>query len=327
LVVGLPFYLTNYYASFLLYMAVFHLVFFSLCGWIIWLSRGYRVQTTILMLVSYLASFPIGIMIDRGNIEGAIFIWVAAGLILYKTGYLYPAAICLGLAAGTKLTPALYFVLFLLDGRIKPFLVAVIVMIGSTALAMAFMHEPIVTVFQQMRQHISDPTTENQPGAMQTRFNHSLLNVVRAIPPLIYSGAQEGWNWVGRLYKIWLALGLPSTLVLLLWLRRLPFSNQVLVLTCVMLAFPYCSYDYRLILLYIPLGFIFLEIVREGRANWPQAAICLLTMLLFAPKAYELSGRGIDFILNGITLVVLIILGLIPPPPLMRPMTENSLVV
>jgi hypothetical protein len=162
---------------------------------------------------------------------------------------------------------------------------------------------------------------------MQTRFNHSLLNVVRAIPPLIYSGAQEGWNWVGRLYKIWLALVLPSTLVLLLWLRRLPFSNQVLVLTCVMLAFPYCSYDYRLILLYIPLGFIFLEIVREGRANWPQAAICLLTMLLFAPKAYELSGRGIDFILNGITLVVLIILGLIPPPPLMRPMTENSLVV
>ena len=326
LVVGLPFYLKNYYASFLLYMAVFHLVFFSLCAWIILLSRGYRVQTTILMFVAYLASFPIGFMIDRGNIEGAIFIWVAAGLILYRNGHLYPAAVCLGLAAGTKLTPALFFVLFLLDGRIKPFLVAVIVMIGSTALAMAFMHDPIATVFQQMKQHISDPTAENHPGAMLTRFNHSLLNVVRAIPPLIFSREQE-WKWIGRLYKYWPALVLPSTLVILFRLRPLPFSNRVFVLTCMMLAFPYCSYDYRLILLYIPLGFIFLEIVREGRANWPQAAICLLTMLLFAPKAYELSGRGIDFILNGITLVVLIILGLIPPPPLTRPMMENSPVV
>jgi hypothetical protein len=324
LVISLPFYLTNYYASFLLYMAAFHLVFFSLCGWIIWLSRGYRFQATVLMLVLYLASYPIGFLVDRGNIEGAIFIWVAAGLILYKNGYLYPAAICLGLAAGTKLTPALFFALFLLDGRIKPFLVAVIVMIGSTALSLASMHDPFLTVFQQMRQHIGDPSTENQPATMGTRFNHSLLNVVRAIPPLLFSGQRE-WNWTGRLYKYWPALILPSTLVILLRLRRLPFSNRVFVLTCMMLAFPYASYDYRLILLYIPLGLIFLEIVREGRAAWPEAAICLLTMLLFAPKAYELSGRGIDFAVNGITLVVLIILGLIPPSR-SGPATENSLV-
>ena len=57
--------------------------------------------------------------------------------------------------------------LFLLDGRIKPFLVAALVMIGSSALAMALMHDPVLTVYQQMRQHIANPYTENRPATMQ----------------------------------------------------------------------------------------------------------------------------------------------------------------
>ena len=108
--------------------------------------------------------------------------------------------------------------------------------------------------------------------------------------------------------------------------RRLPFSNRVLVLTCMMFAFPYASYDYRLVLLYIPLGFVFLGCTPAGSCG-PAARrrFACFAMLLLSPKAYEFSGLGVDFAVNAITLVSMIVLGLIRTAPPISPRPDDPL--
>ena len=68
------------------YLAAVHVFVFWLAYLFVRKATGYRLPAVLLALTLFLASYPLGFLIDRGNIEGSVFILTAIALLAYRRG-------------------------------------------------------------------------------------------------------------------------------------------------------------------------------------------------------------------------------------------------
>jgi hypothetical protein len=305
----LPFYLPNYFASLALYLAAVHLFIFWLSCLLVLKCPGYRILMAMLALTLFLTSYPLGMMIDRGNIEGSVFMLVGLGLLAYARGRHLTSAILFGLAASGKVTPAIFLVLFVLDGRFKALLLSILVALGATLAAMLAMHEPLDILMPQILENMAllkNSLTGQDPAR---HFGHSFFALLQGALFTCFP-VQRAFHLASRLSPFYTLGVLTSTVVILLILRRAPFVNRVLVLTAMLLAFTQVSYDYKLIHLYIAFGLIFLGAVRRGWASSVEVATLIMLGIIFSPKAYQFGPYSFGYYINGTLLLVLILVGL-----------------
>ena len=305
----LPFYLPNYFASYALYLLVLHLFMVWLAFGLVKRSPGHRLPVALLATTMFLTSYPLGFLVDRGNIEGSVFILITCGIIAYVRGYYLASAILLGLAASGKVVPAIFLALFLLDGRYKALAVSIMTMCGATLLALLCMHEPLGSLVPQILGHMNEAKFEVGNGILPTRFDHSIFGMLRGLLSLIFH-KDRATHLLGRLSPFYTVAILASTALILYFLRRVSITNRVLVLTVLMLSFPQISQDYKLIHLYIPFGMILLGVMHKGWASSAEGATLLILGVIFSPKAYQVGDYGLGSWINGSLLVALIIIGL-----------------
>ena len=309
----LPFYRSNYFESLALYLGVVHLAFYGLAAWAVVRCKGNRGPALVLAGAVALSAYPLDFLADRGNIEGVVFLLVAAGLLAYRSGLASSSAVLLGLAASPKLAPLVFLGLFVLDRKPRAFALGLATAVGSNLAALAFLHERPVTLVGQIVRNFSEFGRESG-GLLETvRYDHSAFNMARGALAMAL-GPEHIGELSGLLAGPYLVATLVAAAAVTVRLAWMPGLNRVLVLTAMMLAFPYVSGDYKLIHLYPAFGLLVVCAARRGWATRPEAAATLLLALLFVPKTYMLPlGQiydGFGFLLNGSTLLALIALGL-----------------
>ncbi len=209
------------------------------------------------------------------------------------------------LAASGKVLPAILFGLFLLDGRYWALAVAISTMFGANLIAMLCMHAPLGTLIPQILANMDAAKGDFTSGVFRDRFNHSFFGTFRGSAFLTLRSGRAWYlmNFVSRIYTPTI---LASTGFILVLLRRASFTNRVLVLSAMMLAFPYVSGDYKLIHLYVPFGLVLIGVIRKGWASPAEVAVLLALTLLFSPKSYQLwLLYSVDFLINSFLLATL----------------------
>jgi hypothetical protein len=253
-------------------------------------------------ILTFLA-YPVLMVLDRGNVDGFLFILMALFLLAYRNGHSTAAVVLLALAGAMKAFPALFLLLYVADRRYREALAVCGLVALLTAAGMYRLEGgPVHTLFQYPAK-LAELNAGTASSDSRLWFNSTLYGGVRA---LFRVKSQASCHRLYTVYQGGCLVLLAALSWYLVWRER-SFWRRVSLLTLAMLLLPAFNYDYRLIFLYLPLA-LFLD-ERPGPLD---PCYVLLFGLLLVPKAY-LILRGwisISVIINPFLLMGLVGLNL-----------------
>lgn len=250
--------------------------------WVAWrwmVARGVSAWVAALFLVTIAGmSFPIEGLVQRANVELFVWIFVALGCWMFVRGQNDAAAVLWGLAAATKLYPVLLFVLFLGRRRWRALAVACATSVGSTLAAMAFIGPSIGAVWRGSIEDIFG--YQGIRGAEwsmhELAANHSLFMWFKLGGVLSHLSSEA----LMKPYMI--VAGAVFAVVYFGRVRRMPLTNQLLVVISFMLLVPQVSYFYTFVQLYVP-WFLLVLIAIDAQRRREAVAGLSAAILLFVP--------------------------------------------
>ncbi len=278
-----------------------------------------------------IVGFPLQFLVDRGNIEGVIWVLILLGAVAYIRNRTVISAIVWGLAASMKIFPGLLFALFLARRKFGTFAVGVAATVAFSLLALAGIGPTI---------HQAAADSSKSAGFLMENyiipdytggFDHSLFEGIKhvifvakafnkdpavALPISVMPVNRKAL----RVYNV----VIPLAGILLYWfrLRRLPLLNQFIayIVFCVLL--PYVSGDYTLVHVYIAWGAFLLFLISDvatGRASLPGNAISSILIscaVTFVPLSYLLIGTfAFGSQIKTVALIVILVTVLRFPMP------------
>ena len=308
-----PFYSDNYFYSLFKYYSTFTAFLLLGMAWLVW--RAPRARTSLAMLLATVAisSYPIAILLDRGNIEGILFIFTVLGVAAYLGNRLYLSAILIAVAACCKFYPAIFYILFALDRRWKPLLIGILSMAGITLISLLAINSPINYTLALFTQHLSGINEFFLYDGRSIQFSHTLCTLISGT--LFFEVGNPRTQAMLRLFcNIYPFVIAFLTIAIFIRMRKLSLHARVSALTVMMVFFPFFSYDYTLIYLYLPFGLLLLDAARRESWNLTEVAVLGLFGFIGIPKQYLVGlfamGPGVGFALNGLSLGFLLVLTL-----------------
>ena len=271
-------------------------------GFAVWRVRGALLRERIgkatalaFPLTLLVFSFPFWRLVPQGNSELFVWIFVAAGTWLYVRGADDQAAVLWGLAAATKLYPAVLLLLFVPRGRVRAFLLGIGTFVVSSVVALLYLgptlgqawHGELHNVFGYQGIRVNEWTMNT------VATNHSAFTLVKFFALVAghgFGGLTLPYYAVGSLLALALFFGR---------LRTMPVTNQILGLSVVMVALPTVSYFHTLTHMYAPwlmLVFVAIRAERAGRSvpGLAGAMACFIPLFvsytLFTFRAVGLFG-------------------------------------
>ncbi len=271
--------------------------------------RGLSTPTAIgFGLTALLTSYPLWHLIECANMEFFVLMFVSAGIICYMREKNWWAAACFGAATALKLTPVIYFALFLTRRDYRKLAFGLLVSGGLFLLA-HWMVGPSLPI--ALRGTQSALATYNTRLILEVRpneitFDHSLFGVVKQV----YAFARVGLGWrklqLVTLYRGYLVAAAMAALMLAFKIRHLPRLNQVLAVTAGVLLLTPVSWDYRLTHLIVPWALLVLYVLDEERSDQFLVHLLLLFAVLFTPQNFLLYripgtyGPSVDIGFGGL---------------------------
>jgi hypothetical protein len=248
-------------------------------GWRLMVARGVNRWVAALFLVTIAAmSFPVEGLVQRANVELFVWIFVALGCWMFLRGRDDAAAVLWGLAAATKLYPVLLFALFLGRKRWRAFSVACIALVGSTLAAMAFIGPTMATVWRGSIEGIFgyQEIRGAEWSMHELAANHSFFLWFKLGAALMHISSSA-------LMKPYLVAGAALFAAVYFGrVRRMPLTNQLLIVMIFMLTLPQVSYFYTLVQLYVPWFLLVLLAIDAERSGTLVDGLSV-TILLFVP--------------------------------------------
>lgn len=245
-----------------------------------------RTKNYVYPFVFTLLSYPLIFLLDRGNIEGLLFLLLALFTYLYATRKYLLAVIALAMAISLKLYPAVLLVLLVSDRRFREaalclFMVFVLSLAGLMFLQLQIPGSTLQGLagsFWASLGQFKSLYYGDQGGGYGFAFNHTFNNLIRSLD--IYVPFIRNTDLFIRIYS-----GIVLVLFMLLAWYVVKAEKvewrKILLLVSAMIFFPYVSFDYTLINLYLPL-LLFLS-APESSAD---LAFTLMFGLLLIPKNY-----------------------------------------
>ncbi len=244
-----------------------------------------RSRSYLFAFFTVLLSYPLFFLLDRGNIEGLLFLILALFLYLFQTKKYLLSAIVLALAISLKLYPAILLVLFLSEKRYKDFYWGMAAAAFFTFAGLLFLSSktqiPVSDVIDHFLFSLDKFKTMyygSRTGGFDVHFNHTFCNLIKSLN--LFNPLFKDINLLIRVYNYAIA-GLS---LLLSWyvikIEKTQWRKWTLLILA-MIFFPNVSFDYTLINLYLPL-MLFLTVPGEK----DDLAFCLLFGLLLIPKHY-----------------------------------------
>ena len=261
------------------------------------------------LMLLFFFNYPVIFTIDRANLELYILLALALFAFAYRRNDFVPS-LALAAAISMKLYPGVLIVLFLRDRRYRAVLLTMVFCaILSFGPLFAFRGGAMENIRQMLG--ILSAFDNNTAGLHGVQHNATLWGVIKiakmAQVVLFGDGAMAGVAaFEGAAFKYYAFLVVAAFIAISISIvRRKPSDHDAwAILVGVMILFPGVSYDYKLILLIIPLA---LFLLRRGARRSDSLIACLYGLLLI-PKDY-LILRGdvsISSVLNPLLLTVLV---------------------
>ena len=242
-------------------------------------ARGIGGMTaTMFPLTVALLSFPIAGLLQRGNIELFLWIFMATGTVAFLRGREDWAAVLWGLAAATKLYPVALLVLLLPRRRWRAFGLGVGTFVGATVASLWWLGPTMGVALRGSLRNVFmyQGVFVSQWNLHELAANHSAFGLVKLVamvagvplakltlPYYACAAVVLGWAFFARLWSM-------------------PVANQLLAVTAFMTMLPPISYFYTLVQLYAPLLVLLFVAIRADRAC-VQVPGLKMTVLLFVP--------------------------------------------
>ncbi len=247
-------------------------------------------------------SYPFLFTLDRGNLEGLLFIFLALFLYYYQKDDDFKSVLFLSLAISMKLYPAVYCVLFLADKKYKNILLAAGITIVLTLASAALLEGGIVNSFTGLKHNLDlfrNDYILSDHGLQHNTSLYGALKIIitRCCPVLL---PILGYYTIG-------ALAIFAMITAYIIIRKVALWKSVTLLVFMTLLLPQVSYDYKLVHLFIPL---MLFVNHEEPAKYDQS-LSLLFAFLLIPKDYYILGKDISIAVLINPALMLIIAGMI----------------
>ena len=268
-----------------------------------------RRAASALVLITAFCGWPLYFALQRGNIECLLWIGIAAGVVFYARGRYAVAAVLFGAVGSVKLYPLLFLTLLLRPRRYRELGLGMLVAIGTTLLGLRFLEPDVAYASRQIASGVQRWTAITASGYPSAGIgvDHSTFGLLRQITMGGILKYPHALNWY---------LGIAAVLYSVLFLSRvlfLPRPNQVLFLACATVLLPPTSFDYTLVSILIPFGWMAIVCVEQVNAGQDVRRFFLPFALLgvaLAPLTFVHSHAGPEFYVEGavrsVALLVLI---------------------
>lgn len=285
------------------------------------------VAKTRLVFVLALMSYPVLWEVDRGNFEALTFLLTAAAAALIGRGKYSLSAILLALAIAMKGYPAVFLALYLPVKKYREAALAAALSLAVCLAGFAAFHGGLVQNIQSLRADLAfflDYYVIHGAAAAGARMDCSPfapLGLLNSNPAFIQRALPyyNGFSLLAAALLLWLLLARKIER----WKMEYLLAAAALVLTPV-------SYDYKLLLLFIPLASFLNSPRREPR----DAFYCASFGAMLIPKDYVFLGNSVS-VANGVSissllepLILLVTVALIVRDALARGANqENSKII
>ncbi len=303
-----PFTLMNQYLSLLIYSL------FVICFWFFAsakvLDKGLfesKMQRFIDILVITLMNYPLLFVLDRGNIEGIVFIFLAYAVWFYSMGRGKWSAAFIGLAAAIKGAPILFLLFFIKEHRWKELMIGITVTFCSSLVALLFLEGGVLRnliLFKDAMRNFGEFLLIGHNGITHSislfgmaysiwlLINRFFMDVA-SLKPIV-----TGYNVVAGI------IGIAA--IAYVYFSRLELWKAWFVLVAAMQLLPFPSYDYKLINTFLPLFLL----IRCGRATQWTTAYLTLLCLIIVPKGFWILFLDVrcGTILNPLLILIVCIM-------------------
>jgi hypothetical protein len=237
-----------------------------------------RVTAMLFPLTLAAVSFPIEGLIQRGNIELFVWIFTATGIWAFLRDRDKTAAALWGLAAATKLYPIILLALLVVKLRLRAFVLGLATFVVASILSMAYLGPSMSVAFRRSLRNVFgyQSVRTSEWSVHEFAANHSAIIPVRFVASIV--GVATGS--LTNLY--YLFGGLVFVALFVGRVRKMPVTNQVLLVTAFMVMLPPISYFYTLVHLYAPFLMLMFLAIRAERAGVRIPGLTG-TILLFVP--------------------------------------------
>lgn len=252
-----------------------------------------RLQGTIILT---LVTYPVLFLLDRANFEGVLFVLLALFVVAYQKKRYNVATVFLAMATAMKIIPGVLVIIFFVERKWKN-AIATILLVGAFTIAgCLWLKGDLVTTLRQYTACFGTWDREMMSYDSTSAFTSTLYNFLRVT--LGYTDAVE----CARLYSVYrlICFSVLVGLVGCFLCYERSFRRKISLLILAILLLPPMNYDYRLILLYIPLALYF----SEGPGPL-DAMYAVIFALLLVPKAYFniRSWISISVVINPLLLL------------------------
>lgn len=255
-------------------------------------------------------SYPFLCLVDRGNFDMIVLIFSMLFVLFFQKEKYSASAITLGIINALKPFSLLFLFLFLFEKKYKEFFLSIITTLlliiggfmifkGSILDQFSVMLTSFIYVKQLFLFNLSGATSNGSSLFIALKFLLCSFNHFISVASLI------------KIYNV-ITLFITFFTVFFLWKEK-EFWKKITLLTLYMLTIPYAVFDYKLILLFVPL-WLFIE--KKEKSKFDLAyTICF--GLLLIPKRYIIVFgliHKINLILFSIVanpLIMLTFMGLI----------------
>lgn len=276
-------------------------------------ARGIAPLTaTLFVAMLLLLSWPALLLLDRANVE--VFVWIAtaAGAWSYSRGKEWTAAILFGIATALKLFPIVLLGLFFTRRKYPKFILGLGVYAITTIVSLAVLGPTIPVAYHGIAKGLSEFHDYYliHYRVDESGLDHTPLAFVKTLLAAKYRTPPQ--SMLNTLTSIYLPLSaLAGILLYFLRIRRMPWLNQLLLLSIAAIYFTPFSGDGTLIHLYPAFAlccFVAIDAWRRGIEIPGLRPIMYCFAYLFAiesfvvSKGHRLEGQAKCLVL-GILLV------------------------
>lgn len=306
----IPFTLLPKFASLFAYFFVFCLIYFI--SSYSTLKDENKLQSLAVCLILFAISFPFLFLIDRGNVEATVYVFVLLFIYFYRKTKFTASAVFLAMAISCKFFPVIFSIIYLKDKKYKEFFKVVafslIFTLGSFLL--------LKCDLQMLINNLSFFNKNYFVGNWGLPFSHSLHTLVKAILAFFNQYNILSANQVKNIVNFEISI---YTYVVLFFIAILAIYTIVFekvtwriitLLTIGMLLFANVSFDYRLIYLMIPIMLFIIS--NEKLTNKSNIFYGILFGLMLIPKNYYItdfsfSTANIGGIINPLLFIIMIV--------------------
>ncbi|MBF0442344.1 MAG: DUF2029 domain-containing protein [Oligoflexales bacterium] len=226
-----------------------------------------------------LCSYPLWFTLQRGNLEGMVFIFMGLFFITYFDKKFMWSAFFLACATSMKATPGIFVLLFLSEKRYRE-AVLFLVFAGTLTLGSLLIMEG--TLIANIRRFGRNLQIFNELYAMKGHYDygHSLFGMIS-----YFIEMATGTRDFSLFYKLYFLISAPIGLFIAYYLCFIEKDRfrKITLLTAIMLVLPNLSYNYKLLHIIFPLMYYI---------NLPPAIrfdkwYCISFALLTVPKNYR----------------------------------------